>query len=124
MRLTVDKSTFEVRANAFTLILYEDTFKGRRLLRDVSLLLTGDDDVPISTAVKIIWALAKTADESLPDCLEWSKEFSIAGITEAVKPALMILLESMATAKKSKAAAVRERIFRRLTFWRPRSAAD
>ena len=38
MKVRVDNRTFEVRASAFTLILYEDNFKGRRMLQDLSAL--------------------------------------------------------------------------------------
>lgn len=126
MTIIIDNQKIKVGANASTLILYEDRFKGRRLLRDASELLAMADttDVPFGLVARILWAEVKTADADAPDFYEWIKGYSIGDIVEARIDVLTLLAESIQTVKKQKAAAIRERIWRRLTFWRMRRNAD
>ena len=75
MTIIIDNKRVKVGANASTLILYEDRFKGRRLLRDASELLAMADttDVPFGLVARILWAEVKTADADAPDFYEWIK---------------------------------------------------
>lgn len=127
MTIIIDNQKIKVGANASTLILYEDRFKGRRLLRDASKLLEMGDttDIPFGLVARLLWAEVKTADAETPDFFEWVEGFSIGGIIETRFVVLTLLAQSIeTTTKKPKAAAIRERIWRRLTFWRMRRNAD
>ncbi len=126
MTLRVDNHTFEVRASAFTLILYEDNFKGRRMLQDLSALAEMEQDGAVSYALvsRMLWALARTADATTPDFYEWVQAFSIGGIISAYPAVVTLLTENIMTPKKATAAAILKRCFQRLTFWRIRRNAD
>jgi hypothetical protein len=126
MTLRVDNRTFEVRASAFTLILYEDNFKGRRMLQDLSALAEMEQSGAISYALvsRMLWALARTADATTPDFYEWVQAFSIGGIISAYPAVVTLLTENIMTPKKATAAAILKRCFQRLTFWRIRRNAD
>lgn len=126
MTLRVDNSKFEVRASAFTLILYEDNFKGRRMLQDLSALAEMEQDGAVSYALvsRMLWALARTADTATPDFYEWVQAFSIGGIISAYPAVVTLLTENIMTPKKATAAAILKRYFQRLTFWRIRRNVD
>jgi hypothetical protein len=126
MTLRVDNRTFEVRASAFTLILYEDNFKGRRMLQDLSALAEMEQSGAVSYALvsRMLWALARTADATTPDFYEWVQAFSIGGIISAYPAVVTLLTENIMTPKKATAAAILKRCFQRLTFWRIRRNAD
>lgn len=126
MTLRVDNHTFEVRASAFTLILYEDNFKGRRMLQDLSALAEMEQSGAVSYALvsRMLWALARTADATTPDFYEWVQTFSIGGIISAYPAVVTLLTENIMTPKKATAAAILKRCFQRLTFWRIRRNAD
>ena len=122
----MDNRTFEVRASAFTLILYEDNFKGRRMLQDLSALAEMEQNGAVSYALvsRMLWALARTADATTPDFYEWVQAFSIGGIISAYPAVVTLLTENIMTPKKATAAAILKRCFQRLTFWRIRRNAD
>ena len=126
MTLRVDNRTFEVRASAFTLILYEDNFKGRRMLQDLSALAEMEQSGAVSYALvsRMLWALARTADTATPDFYEWVQAFSIGGIISAYPAVVTLLTENIMTPKKATAAAILKRCFQRLTFWRIRRNVD
>lgn len=126
MTLRVDNRTFEVRASAFTLILYEDNFKGRRMLQDLSALAEMEQSGAVSYALvsRMLWALARTADATTPDFYEWVQAFSIGGVISAYPAVVTLLTENIMTPKKATAAAILKRCFQRLTFWRIRRNAD
>ena len=126
MTLRVDNRTFEVRASAFTLILYEDNFKGRRMLQDLSALAEMEQSGAVSYALvsRMLWALARTADATTPDFYEWVQAFSIGGVISAYPAVVTLLTENIMTPKKATAAAILKRCFQRLTFWRTRRSAD
>ena len=124
--IEIDNKTVCVEANASTLLIYEDRFKGRRLLQDISELakITDIDKIPLSLYSKLLWATAKTADETTSDVYEWTKDFTINGIIKAGQIALGMICESIETTKKRKATVSRVLIFLRTKFSRLRQQAD
>lgn len=126
MTVVINGKRLSVEANAFTLIVYEDRFKGRRLLQDATALLrmTDTEDISFGLVARLLWAELKTADDATPDFYDWLREFSVADVMEARLPVLEVLAESMITSKKLKAAARRAGIFRRFSSWLTRRSAD
>ena len=124
--IKIDSKTVCVEANASTLLIYEDRFKGRRLLQDISELakITDIDKIPLSLYSKLLWATAKTADETTSDVYEWTKNFTINGIIKAGQIALEMICESIETTKKRKAPVGRVLTFLRTKFSRLRQQAD
>ena len=116
--IIIGKKKIKVEANASTLIIYEDRFKGRRLLQDIDNLIKipGAEKVPFSLYSKFFWAAAKTADKNIPDIYEWSKNFEIGEIISAGQIATGLICESIETSRKAKATVVNRLIFRLMTF--------
>ena len=110
----------KVEANASTLLIYEDRFKGRRLLQDIDKLseLRKAEDIPFSLYTKLLWATAKTADHNIEDVYEWSKQFSIEEIIKAGQVAISLIWESISPTKKQKAT-VKEKAIRLLLKFFP-----
>lgn len=124
--IKIDGKKISVEANASTLLIYEDRFKGRRLLKDISELvkITTVSDIPLSFYSKFFWATAKTANETIPDIYEWSKDFSIAEIIKGGQVAFALICKSIETSKKQKAT-VSQRVISQLTkFFHLPSKAD
>ena len=126
MTVEINGKRVRVEANASTLIIYEDSFKGRRLLRDTAALLQMTDltDIPYGLVARLLWAEVRTADGGAPDFEEWLSGISVADILAARLTVLEVLAKSIATSKKSKAAAVRARIRERFSSLRTRRSAD
>ena len=124
--IKIDSKTVCVEANASALLIYEDRCKGRRLLQDISELakITDIDKIPLSRYSRLLWATAKTADETIADVYEWTKEFTINGIIKAGQIALEMICESIETTKKRKATVSRVLTFLRTKFSRLRQQAD
>ena len=124
--IIIDNKKVRVEANASTLLIYEDRFKGRRMLQDIAELtkIENIQNIPFSLYSKLLWASVKTADDSIDDIYEWIKDFSIQGVITASQVALELICQSIETTKKSKAA-VKHRLIRQLmTFFHMRSKAD
>lgn len=105
--ILIDNKKVTVEANASTILIYEDTFKGRRFLQDIEEFrkIKKDTDIPISTLCRIIWATAKTADKTIPDMFTWSAQFSIPGLIGAGKEAIEVIDKDITpTIKNSKSA--------------------
>ena len=126
INIKIDSNTVCVEANASTLLIYEDRFKGRRLLQDISELakITDIDKIPLSLYSKLLWATAKTADETISDVYEWTRDFTINGIIKAGQIALGMICESIETTKKRKATVSRVLTFLRTKFSRLRQRTD
>ena len=116
----------KVEANASTLLVYEDRFKGRRLLQDIDKLseLRKAEDIPFSLYTKLFWATAKTADYSIEDVYEWSSQFSIEEIIIAGQVAINLIWESIQSTKKQKATVGEKAIHRLLKFFHLPQKAD
>jgi hypothetical protein len=74
-------------------LIYEDTFKGRRFLQDLEEIqkTKNSTDIPLITICRIIWATAKTADNSIADIFNWSAQFSTNGLFGASKEAMELI---------------------------------
>lgn len=106
--LEVGDKEIKVEVTAFTMLVYEDAFKGRSLLRDVDMLTSSKSNkVQFSTAVRVLWAAAKSADESTKPIKEFAKQFSFADVISAAGSVVNLVIESLKTSsKKATAAAV------------------
>ena len=76
--VVINEKNVEVEVTAYTMLIYEDTFKGHSFLRDADRVLVKNlNDVKFGSAVKLLWAAAKTADDTIPNFKVWSKNLSI-----------------------------------------------
>lgn len=95
---TIGEQELELEVSAFTLIVYEDRFKGRRFLQDVEVLTS--DNIPFGITAKFLWSAVKTADENVCDFNEWIKQFEIADIILLNNAIISLISESLSSIVK------------------------
>ncbi len=101
--ITINDKKVTIEANASTILIYEDNFKGRRFLQDVEELqkIKKESDIPLTIFCRILWATAKTADNTIADMFSWSAQFSITGLMGATKSAIEIINEDIKSTSKN-----------------------
>lgn len=105
--IKVDEKELEVEVSAYTMLIYEDNFKNRSFLRDVDMLTANPNKVQYSSTVRILWAAAKSADDTIKPIKEFSKQYSIGEVISTAQPLVDLIVESLKTSsKKATAAAV------------------
>lgn len=84
--IILNNQNFEAKANAMTMLIYEDEFKGSSFLNDFEKLETPlmnqSSNIKASIAIQMIWACLKTADNNIPDFGEWKKQLENISINE------------------------------------------
>lgn len=94
--VVINDKNVEVEVTAYTMIIYEDTFKGHSFLRDADRVLVPNlNDVKFGTAVKLLWAAAKTADDTISNFKAWSKEISIKDAISAIGKIVDLIVDSL-----------------------------
>ncbi|WP_370768352.1 hypothetical protein [Ruminococcus sp.] len=105
--LTIGDRQLEVEVTAYTMLIYEDNFKGHSFLKDVDMLTANPNKVQYSSTVRILWAAAKSADDTIKPIKEFSKQYSIGEVISTAQPLVDLIVESLKTSsKKATAAAV------------------
>ena len=56
----------------------------------------------ITTVTNVIWALAKNADDNIPDVREWLDQFDTFPLADIVPEIMDVLVKSMVSEKKAK----------------------
>ena len=56
----------------------------------------------ITTVTNVIWALAKNAEEDIPDVREWLDQFDMFPLADIVPEVMDVLIKSMVSTKKAK----------------------
>lgn len=72
--------------------------KKNQRIQDISFVSL--DHVDMEVFYDIIWTMAKTADRSIPDPLEWLDGFDTFPINEIMGDVSEVLMETMPTTKK------------------------
>lgn len=84
--IILNNQKFEVKANAMTMLIYEDEFKGSSFLNDFNKLekplINQSSDIKAHIAIQMIWACLKTADNNIPEFNEWKKRLENIAINE------------------------------------------
>lgn len=94
--VVINDKNVEVEVTAYTMLIYEDTFKGRSFLRDADRILVKNlNDVKFGSAVKLLWAAAKTADDTIPNFKAWSKNLSIKDAISATDTIIELIVNSL-----------------------------
>ena len=94
--VVINDKNVEVEVTAYTMLIYEDTFKGHSFLRDADRVLVPNlNDVKFGTAVKLLWAAAKTADDTISNFKAWSKEISIKDAISAIGKIVDLIVDSL-----------------------------
>ena len=89
----------KLQANAFTVLTYEDNFKGRIFLKDIEEFANASSSgrVPLGLTLKFLWAEAKTADDKIPNLEEFAKQFNIKSIIANATEVLDLIYEDLQT---------------------------
>lgn len=109
--IELNEKQLAVEVTAYTLIIYEDRFKGRTFLNDADVIMRGGKiaEIPFSLAVKILWAAAKSADENVEDVEIFAKKYSISDVLKNANVIADMVLESLKNGdEKNEIAAVEE----------------
>lgn len=94
--VVINGKNVEVEVTAYTMLIYEDTFKGYSFLRDADKVLVKNlNDVKFGSAVKLLWAAAKTADDTIPHFKTWSKDVSIKDAISATDTIIKLIVDSL-----------------------------
>lgn len=94
--VVINDKNVEVEVTAYTMLIYEDTFKGHSFLRDTDRVLVPNlNDVKFGTAVKLLWAAAKTADDTIPNFKAWTKGISIKDAISAIGKIVNLVIDSL-----------------------------
>lgn len=93
--IIIDGRSINFKSSASFLLRYKNYF-GQDALQDLSKLqkdfLKGD--VNVETLYKIIWALAKTADDSIPEIVTWIDSFNTFPLLDIFKELEPLILET------------------------------
>lgn len=94
--IVLNNQNFEAKANAMTMLIYEDEFKGSSFLNDFEKLETPlmnqSSNIKANIAIQMIWACLKTADNNTPDFNKWKKQLENISINEIYVANITVLL--------------------------------
>lgn len=94
--VVINDKNVEVEVTAYTMLIYEDTFKDHSFLRDADRILVKNlNDVKFGSAVKLLWAAVKTADDTIPNFKAWSKNLSIKDAISATDTIIKLIVDSL-----------------------------
>lgn len=86
-----------VKANAMTMLIYEDEFKGSSFLNDFEKLESGlinkSSNISGRIAAQMIWACSKTADDSTPKFSDWQKQLADISMGEIYEANILTIIE-------------------------------
>lgn len=106
--IVLNNQKLEVQANAMTMLIYEDEFKGSSFLNDFEKLenplINQSSDIKFCTAVQMIWACLKTADDNIAAFHDWKnqlKNISMGEIYAANVTVVITISKNMASPSKN-----------------------
>lgn len=106
--IVLNNQKLEVQANAMTMLIYEDEFKGSSFLNDFEKLenplINQSSDIKCSIAIQLIWACLKTADDNIAAFHDWKnhlKNISMAEIYAANITVIVTISKNMASPSKN-----------------------
>lgn len=122
--IRIDKNNkFEISTSWGWAYIYQETF-GHDIIPDLvpaldtildmlTGLVNGDEvdesefgdklyEMEITTVTNVIWALAKNADESVPEVRTWLDSFDVFPLADIVPEVMDVLVKSMISTKKAK----------------------
>lgn len=106
--IVLDNQKFEVQANAMTMLIYEDEFKGSSFLNDFEKienpLINQSSNIKFSIAIQMIWACLKTANDNITAFHDWKnhlKNISMNEIYAANVTVAVTISKNMASPSKN-----------------------
>lgn len=68
----------------------------------IKLLVNNGNLLELNDLYNLIWVLAKTADPSIPEPIEWLDEFSVFPLADILQEAIDLVLPTLISTKESK----------------------
>lgn len=68
----------------------------------IKLLVDNGNLLELNDLYNLIWVLAKTADPSIPEPIEWLDEFSVFPLADILQEAIDLVLPTLISTKESK----------------------
>lgn len=106
--IILNNQKFEVKANAMTMLIYEDEFKGSSFFNDFEKLenplINQSSDIKSCIAIQMIWACLKTANSDIPEFDTWKsllENISINEIYAANVAVVVTISKNMASPSKN-----------------------
>lgn len=100
--ITLAGQKVKLEANAYSLILYEDEFKGRNFIADFENVLGLRGDIEASNHIRFTWALAKTANPNIEGFAEFARKYSLNDVFSIIKELSNLISQSLGVADNSK----------------------
>lgn len=102
--LTIDGKVVRFKSTAGTLRRYKEAF-GREFLADVvkasKMDMSKIETLDFDCMYQIIWACAKTADDTIQDMLPWLDNFEEMDVTAVYEEVMEIVKKSLKTDRKN-----------------------
>lgn len=92
----IDEQEVRLKSDAAVGLLYEMSF-GVNYEKD---FMNAQKDNSTLVIYRILWTLAKTADDSIPEMMKWLKQFKTIEIDVVGEEAVELFLSSIMTKKK------------------------
>lgn len=100
MKIKLNDRELKLECNAYSLVLYENTFKGRNFLKDYENLITEPN---VSSHIRFLWCFAKTADSSIDDFEAFSRNNNILeSISEIISTNITLITNSLTSSLPKK----------------------
>lgn len=96
-KVVLTNRELELKANAYTFIIYEDEFKGRNFLRDFNNVLgvIEGEEPETSNHIRFLWALAKTANPQTEDFKQFAQSVGVDDVLLIVSTIVNLINESL-----------------------------
>lgn len=109
MKIRLNNTELNLECNAYSPVIYEDTFKGRNFLKDYEKSIT---EPTVSTHIRFLWCFAKTADNSIDDFETFSRSKDILeNITDVINTNVVLITKSLTSSIPKKKKKARKSIF-------------
>lgn len=82
--------------------VFENVDKEIEMGDAIKLLVDNGNLLELNDLYNLVWVLAKTADPSIPEPIEWLDEFSVFPLADILQEAIDLVLPTLISTKESK----------------------
>lgn len=82
--------------------VFENVDKEIEMDDAIKLLVDNGNLLELNDLYNLVWVLAKTADPSIPEPIEWLDEFSVFPLADILQEAIDLVLPTLISTKESK----------------------
>lgn len=100
-KVKLGNKNIRLESNAYSLVLYEDTFK-RKFFKDFENICGLKGDVDISNYLRFLWCFAKCADTDIEDFETFTKSLKLGEVYEIMPQILDLINKNLEVSRKPK----------------------